>query len=359
MNERFTLEQTLDYTYKYQQGRALGSFGNTADKDWPHPGMYKPGMISEKVVPYRAASPTGGDLRITRDAAGETAILTMPGDVANHLPATELHVRLDNDQDYVDMEIFIRDKARDNWPEADWLCLPFKMSEPSFRVGRNLGFMTPEEIMPGANRHLYTTGTGVIITGRDGSGITVCPLDHPLVSLGVPGCWKFSMDYIPKKPVVFVNLYNNQWNTNFRYWYPGSWSSRVRIRTFEKDTDENNALVTPSMEARMPLQAYAADGPGGGLPEEQEGIRTSRTGIAVSAFGTDFDGSGGTLLRVWEQGGTAGEVTVTLPTGCKAGKAYPVNFRGEKEGRALRIRNGQVKFYLGAFAPMSFILTEK
>lgn len=79
------------------------------------------------------------------------------------------------------------------------------------------------------------------------------PLDHPLVSLGVPGCWKFSFDYIPKNPVIYLNLYNNQWNNNFRYWYPGSWSSRVRIRTFEQDTDENNALIIPSMEARMPL----------------------------------------------------------------------------------------------------------
>jgi alpha-mannosidase len=358
MNERFTLEQTLAYTYNYQQGRALGSFGNPKDKDWPHPGMFKPGMISEKVVAYRAASPSGGNLKITRDGAGETAVLTMPGDTANHLPATELRIRLDKDQAYVDMEIFIKDKARDNWPEADWLCLPFNISDPSFRVGRNLGIMTPDEIIPGANRHMYTTGPGITIAGPDGSGIAVVPLDHPLVSLGEPGCWKFSLDYLPKKPVVYLTLYNNQWNTNFRYWYPGSWSSRVRILTFEKNADDNRALVTPSMEARMPLLVSVADGAGGDLPIEQEGIRTSRTGIAVTAFGTDFDGSGGTLLRVWEQGGAAGKVTVFLPAGCKARRAQPVNLRGEKEGKPMQIRNGKIRFYLGAFAPASFILTD-
>ena len=358
MNERFTLEQTLDYTYKYQQGRAKGSFGNPMDKDWPHPGMFKPGMISEKVVPYRAASPSGGDLRIVRDAAGETAILSMKGNAANHLPATELRIRLDEGQTYVDMEIFIKDKARDNWPEADWLCLPFKMSAPKFMVGRNLGIMNPEEILPGANRHLYSTGSGVTITDTDGSGIAVCPLDHSLVSLGEPGCWKFSMDYVPKKPVVYLNLYNNQWNTNFRYWYAGSWSSRVRIWAFDKNMGKNAALVTPAMEARMPLQVSASDGQGGNLPAEQEGIRTSRTGIAVTAFGTDFDGSGGTLLRVWEQGGSSGEVKLSLPAGCKATRALPVNLRGEKEGKAIKIKNGQISFYLGSFAPASFILTD-
>ena len=54
-----------------------------------------------------------------------------------------------------------------------------------------------------------------------------------------PGCWKFSKDaeeFTPKKPVVYLNLYNNQWNTNFRYWYPGTWSSSVRLWTFDAKT---------------------------------------------------------------------------------------------------------------------------
>lgn len=116
-------------------------------------------------------------------------------------------------------------------------------------------------------------------------------------------------------------------------------------------------LVTPSMEARMPMLVSKTDGPGGDLPAEQEGIRTSRDGIAVTAFGSDFDGSGGTLLRVWEQGGIAGEVIITLSAGCKAQRAKPVNLRGEGEGKALLIRDSQFRFDLGAFAPASFILT--
>ena len=53
LNERFTFEQTLNYALAYQSGRALGS---GAKGEWPHPGMHKPGMISEKEVPYRAAT---------------------------------------------------------------------------------------------------------------------------------------------------------------------------------------------------------------------------------------------------------------------------------------------------------------
>ena len=60
--------------------------------------------------------------------------------------------------------------------------------------------------------------------------------DPGLVSLNRPGMWKFSLDFIPKRPVLFLNLYNNQWNTNYRYWYQGTWSWRGRLWTFGNGT---------------------------------------------------------------------------------------------------------------------------
>ena len=69
----------------------------------------------------------------------------------------------------MDLELTIKDKAKDNWPEADWLCLPFKIASPQFRVHRQLGVMNPAtDILPGANRDLFTVGHGVTITDADG-----------------------------------------------------------------------------------------------------------------------------------------------------------------------------------------------
>ena len=345
LNERFDKARTDGYCRDYQQGR----WGATL-----HPGMSKPGLPAD--VPYRATSPAGGRLSITRGAGGETAVVELPGDAANHLPASSLRVTLHRGQPYVDLEITIRDKAKDNWPEADWLCLPFKVASPRFRVGRNLGMMDPAtDILPGANRHLYAVGTGVTLTDADGAGIGFCPLDHPLVSLDTPGCWKFSMDFVPKKPVVFLNLYNNQWNTNYRYWYPGTWSSRVRIWTFGRDATTETALVTPSLEARTPLLAALADGPAGSLPAERAGLSLSRRGVQVTAYGRNPDGAG-TLLRVWEQGGAAGPLTVTLPDGVQFATAMPVNLRGEKTGEPVPLHDGKLAFDLPAYAPASLIL---
>jgi alpha-mannosidase len=351
LNERFTFEQTLNYTVAYQGGRAFKFAG--AKGEWPHPGMHKGGMISEKQVPYRAATAAKGVATID----GNSAIIECPADPANHLPATVLRITLPTEQPYIDLEITIKDKAKDNWPEADWLCLPFKIASPQFRVHRALGVMNPvTDILPGANRDLFSVGHGVTIADADGSGIAVCPLDHPLVSLDRPGCWRASKsadEFTPKKPVVYLNLYNNQWNTNFRYWYPGTWSSRVRLWTFDKHTAPDAIMATPALEARNPLLATAANGAGGRLPAEQSGLAVSRKGVLVTAFGQNPDGAG-TLLRIWEMAGVSGERTVSLPGTFTS--ATPVNLRGERTGEPRRLAGSTLAFNLGAFAPATFVL---
>lgn len=348
LNERFTYEQAMDYTMTYQQNRA---------REWAHPGIHKPGMISEREVPYRAAVAAGGQLRITRHGNSQIAEMTMPADPASHMPASLLRVTICDDAPYIDMEIEIRDKAKDNWPEADWLCLPFNITDPEFRVHRPLGVMNPAtDIVPGANRHIYSVGNGVTITGSDGAGIAVCPLDHPLISLDTPGCWKFSYDFVPQKPVIYLNLYNNQWNTNFRYWYPGTWSSRVRVWTIDKGTDADSFLATQALEARNPLQAVMAEGETGTLPSRHTGLQLSRKGVSITAFGADPDGNEGTLLRVWEQAGTSGTLTVTLPKGVTASQATPVNLRGEVKGDPVAVKSGKFEVDLAAYAPASFII---
>jgi hypothetical protein len=351
-NERFTYEQTVNFTEVYQQRRALDENGV-----WLHPGMHKPGMISEKLVPYRMASPVGGKLSIHATSLQQTAVLEMPADTARHLPASQLKVTLVDDQPYMDMEVTIIDKAKDNWPEADWLALPFNIKDPAFKVYRPLGIMDPAyDILKGANKYMYSVGQGVTLTDAQGRGIAVAPLDHPLISLDTPGCWKFSLDFVPKKPVVYINLYNNQWNTNYRYWYPGTWSSRVRIWTFDRSTPKDERMTVPTLEARNPLQVVVAENSTGKLPAEQKGVELSRKGVLVTALGEDPDGNKGTLLRLWEMAGKSGDVTIALPGHQHFTKATPVNLRGETTGKAIPIINGKFSCNMKEFGPASFIL---
>jgi len=304
---------------------------------------------------YAALTPSAWALAVERSDAADVATLTAV-DTLGLAKGIAIVVTLYREQPLVDVEWRVTDKTPDPIPEGGWLCFPFAVGQPRFRLGRLGGPIDPaKDIVAGANRHYFCISTGVTATGKGGEGVGLCPIDSPCVSLDEPGLWKFSLDYTPKRPTVFVNLYNNEWVTNFPEWQDGSWTSRVRLWPTQGD-DVGTNLSVPAWEARLPLLAEVADGPAGTLPASQSGLQVSRPGVLVTAFGPDPDGNSGTLLRVWDQSGVSGKLTVTLPKGVKVSTAVPVNLRGEVAGAAIEIRSGQLTIDLPAYAPASFLL---
>jgi hypothetical protein len=261
------------------------------------------------------------------------------------------------DQPYLDIEITLHDKPADPIAEAGWLCLPLKIESPQFRLGRLASIIDPvRDVLPGANRHIFGLNTGLAVTDPQGRGVGICPLDSPLVSLDTPGCWKYTQDFVPRTAVVYVNLFNNQWNTNFRLWNSGTWTSRVRIWAIDRYQSEAS-LITPSLETRYPLQAARVDGPGGKGACTGGGLGLSRKGVLVTAFGRNPDGPG-TLLRLWEYAGDAGPCRVHLPAGLDMEHVQPVTLRGEPIGAPVPVENGEFTVSLPAFAPASYVLSK-
>ena len=319
------------------------------------PGYSWPKGDLPKDTTYAALTPPAWRLGVQQTATTDIATLTA-SDTLSLAKGITLVFTFYRHQQFVDIEWRVTDKTPDPIPEGGWLCFPFAVTQPQFLLGRLGGPINPtKDIVAGANRHYFCLNSGLTITGQDGSGIGLCPLDSPCVSLDEPGLWKFSLDFTPKKPSAFVNLYNNEWNTNFPEWQEGSWASRVRLWLTAKNTDLARNLIVPSWEARLPLLAAGVDGPAGKLSPTQAGLSASRAGVLVTAFGQAPDGAG-TLLRLWEQGGTSGPLTVTLPAGLKAVQAQPVNLRGEKTGRPIQVADGKLAFDLKAYAPASFLL---
>lgn len=272
--------------------------------------------------------------------------------------AIRFEITLYGDQDYIDIDWEVDGKEEDPWPIADWLTFPFAIENPQYRLYRLGGVMDPEtEIVKDTNVNNLVLDGGMMIYGDDGKGVALCSKDAPMVSVGEPGIWKFDKGdnaFDPEFPTVFLNLFNNQWDTNYPTWNGGDWSTNVRIWSISS-ADYEESLVTPSRETRNQLVAACSDRTDGTQPLQKEGVKLSAKGVEVTAFGPNIDGEG-TILRLWEQSGKDQKVTVTLPEELKATMVIPVDLRGQQTGKAIKVTNHQFEIEIGKNAPFTVLL---
>lgn len=258
------------------------------------------------------------------------------------------------DSPYLEICWGIQNKRADLRPEGGWLAFPFNVSQPTFHLGRTGAVVNPAvDFVRNSNHDYYFLNTGMAIVDNKGNGFGLNTPNMPAVSLDRPGLYRFSGDFIPQRPNVFVNLFNTQWGTNFAEWVEGGLSAKVFL--WSVDGYENEpSLITPTEETRVPLMAVYMEGKGGELPLSADGVRMSRKGVLVTAFGTNTDGEGD-ILRLWEQSGDTGECVITLP-GSGYRMAQYCNLRGERQGNAFQVKQNQIKVDLKAYQPLSLIL---
>ena len=103
----------------------------------------------------------------------------------------------------------------------------------------------------------------------EGAGVGVASADLPLWSLGKPGLWRYEPAYVPEKPELFANLYNNMWNVNYPLWIGGSWQASLRVWPVAARLAEEQAHFTPTWEMRQGAVASFADGKAVTLPPQQ------------------------------------------------------------------------------------------
>lgn len=340
--ERFGKAEVMRFLSAYLYPQYMGSHGPITDKmDVPDGSLYTSAVSSNMKLSIEQTP-----LEISAVMTGEIPGPGMPQSVS-------IRMTLYADQPYADLKMGVQ-KQPDGWPEAGWICLPFNMDAPQYRLGRLGSFIDPKkDIIDNCNTRMLWLNSGMAVYNEQ-DGIGICPVESPMVSLGEPGARHFNSSYKPSNPYIYVNLYNNQWATNFREWWGGTLTSTVRIWTFDKYNPESS-VYTPSMETRVPLMVARSSCKPGKQPLSQTGLSLSRKGIAVTTFGKNPDGKG-IVLRVWEQAGTSGSCEVKLPQGMHASSVQPVDLRGNKSGKSIPVKNNTFSFELNGFAPASFVI---
>jgi hypothetical protein len=309
-------------------------------------------------VPYRATWPVATTSAIELRSGDYRAVrFTYRDDPALPCQQLEYEIRLYDAIPLIDISLTITGKRPDTWPEAGWMSLPLNIEQPNFRLSRLGGIVNPKkDVIPGSNRHLFWLHHGLAVFGNDGYGVGICPLDAPLVSLGEPGCWRFSWDYLPEKADVFVNLFNNQWNTNFRLWNEGSWRQTVRLWTF-KHYDPETSLIRPALEARFPLVGKPAPAAAkrGNQPTAATGLQLSRRNVLVTSFGLN-SATQKLMLSLWEQAGEDGPCVISLPKGLNIRSAQLCDLRGRPLGPPFAVEGDCLQVEIRHNAPLNLEL---
>jgi alpha-mannosidase len=341
MYERFSKENATNYINQYLKVRL----------SW---GLTEFGRPNLDETPYKRVD--GGKAKVTysSDVISAKAIMQFTKEMGNPHNYT-LSFTLYKNLPFIELNWFIDGKAAEPWPEAGWISFPFKVENPEFKVGRLGAVIDPaKDIIKGSDFDFYLINNGVALHDKQLNGFGLSTPDAPGISLDRPGLWKYSGSFIPKRPNVFVNLYNNQWSTNFTEWIEGSWSAKMYLWSFTGYKNEQS-LISPNEEFRSPLKATLLSGKPGTIPVSKAGVQLSRKGILVTSFGPNPFGAG-TMIRLWEQSGDGGKCKITLPEGATFTKAVPVNLRSEKSGNAIPVKDNSFEVEIGAYKPATFLL---
>jgi hypothetical protein len=257
-------------------------------------------------------------------------------------------------QTYVEVNWGVDGKKPNSSPEAGWLTFPFNVNNPKYGALRTGGIVDPNtEFVKNTNFDYFFLNTSILLHEADGKGVALnCP-ESPAVSIDEPGLWRYSREKKFSSGNVFVNLYNNQWGTNFTEWIEGSFSSKMYIWSYNK-YDAASGLISPTEETRTPLMGVFYEGEAGDHPLSQSGISVDREGILLTAF---FNSTEGTVLRFWEQVGKSGKCTISLAKNSGFKRAYPCDLRNNIiDAKGIPIENDSFSCLINANQPVSFIL---
>ena len=137
-------------------------------------------------------------------------------------------------------------------PEAVFIAFPFNLSAATFRADLNGVPCTPEQDqLPGTVRDWYPLQRWVDVSDGE-RGVTLAPLDSPLVHLGgiTTGRWQEQLQ--PEGPTVMSWALHNHWMVNFKASQGGEIPLRYRLTTHQGPVDDA-AAARFAAEAHVPL----------------------------------------------------------------------------------------------------------
>ena len=136
------------------------------------------------------------------------------------------------------INVRLQNKRETPYIESGSFLFPTACNMKEYRVNKSNTVLDPvSDIEDNANHVLYCLEN--YISANDGEcGICIVVKDTPLVALGETGIYKYRKSYhTPEEPVLYFNLFNNMWGTNFPQWIGGDLSYRYILYGYKQEQE--------------------------------------------------------------------------------------------------------------------------
>jgi hypothetical protein len=239
------------------------------------------------------------------------------------------------------------DKDHQTGIEAVFIAFPFNLGTPSFRADVNgIPFSPNEDQLNGTVRDWYPLGRWVDVSDGE-RGVTVAPLDAPLVHLGGITTGRWARELEPDGPTIMSWALHNHWMVNFKASQGGQIPLRYRLTTHTGAVDDF-AATKFGLESTTPpvaMRDYLRTGPESGrfleVPEDAPVILTAKPA----------DDGEGIIVRI--QNLTEQQRSVPIRFGSAAPKSANLTSPLEINSETLAVENGSVTVPVGSLAIQS------
>ncbi|MFC5404091.1 DUF5054 domain-containing protein [Cohnella soli] len=218
-----------------------------------------------------------------------------------------MSISLGDDDPYFDMTVNVLNKKATAFADAGFVQFYPKTAHPEYRYQKLGAIIDPlKDIARNANQRLHCFDSWIDI--RDGNeGLAILAKDNPLLSLGEKGVFACSPLYTPEQSAVYMNLFNNQWGTNYPQWIEGNMTFRYRIAPHQGNWQEGEVWKLAE-QWRSPLIATSSFD---GIEASRSLFRNDLNGIQVLAWKTAATGDG-YVLRLQNALDAVAEQTVAF-----------------------------------------------
>jgi catechol 2,3-dioxygenase-like lactoylglutathione lyase family enzyme len=291
-------------------------------------------------VPHRTFTGRASEPRIERGPGWGAVITNFPQacesveEMGNPAVVTQT-ITLHEESRWVDLEYRLTGKDESPLLEAGHVVFPFAARRPRYAVNKTGAVIDPStDIARGANRLLHSCERWVDV--EDGrAGILVIPFDSPLFSIGSMAIEQFDGDALPGDPVLYFNLFNTQWGTNFPQWVGGDLRYRFRFIPHTGDWRDARAWILAAAAVQPPV-CLPVDSTALPAPSPQGILMAPLDDLETVVFKRAEQGEG-FILRLRDPTGRGGRRTVRLrvPDGTPGGPAAVLCSLTEKELRPI------------------------